>query len=151
SRVAVGPEPQMDEVERGRPFGQHLESTGVLLRRRLRVGGFYGHGVDLVRRERHASEQALAPVREVAVVISPPGEPLVDLRYVHTAPRDILPGEVAQHDPGRLAAADREDKRAAENRGRANLIGDELRRASSDLVGVSEYLYLHTGAPLCFR
>ena len=65
----------------------------------------------------------------VAVGIAGGRDALVDLEDMHVGPGNIFVGEIGQHDPRTLAAADRHDEAAARGDGRARIGGDDRSRA----------------------
>ena len=55
-------------------------------------------------------EQAFTQVREVPVGIARRRDPLVHVHNVHVLPGKLLRAQCAQHQPWRVAAADRDDE-----------------------------------------
>ena len=58
-------------------------------------------------------EKAFAQMGEIPVSMPRRSNPLVDLNDMNRGPRHVRGRERAQHDPGRMAAADSEDETSA--------------------------------------
>jgi hypothetical protein len=68
---------------------------GVLARRRPQVGIVDRHRVHLRRRQRHAGQERLADMREVAVGVAGRCHALVDLHQLQPGPGEVQPRQVA--------------------------------------------------------
>jgi hypothetical protein len=77
--VAVRSEAEMNQIEHRRRSGDRLKIPGVRGRRRLQVGNFHWHRVDLLRAQRNVLQKTFAQVGEVPVRISGGSDSLVDL------------------------------------------------------------------------
>ena len=107
--MAVGPEAEMDQVEHGRCAGHGFESSGVAGRGRRQVALLDRHGIQAVRRQRYARQEALAQMLEIAIGTVGGRHALVDLKDLELLPRHTLVDhERAQHQPRRPAAAQRQ-------------------------------------------
>ena len=80
---------------------------------------------------------------KIPVRISGRGHSLVDLKYMHTLPRNIFGCQRPQHDPRSVTAADGHRKAAARGDRRASIRGDDRRTGSRDGIGLIKYFELH--------
>ena len=83
-------------------------------------------------------EQALAQVSEVPIGVSRRRDALVDLEDVYIGPRQGLIGELTQHLPRGVTAADGHDEATARGAGRTRLLGGECGAGSRDRVGIGQ-------------
>src|SRR5215472_16194929 len=65
---------------------------------------------------------------------------------MHLVPRRILAGEVPQHEPGGVPAADGKDKSAARDDCVPPLSGDDYGRLAGDGIGIGKDFNLHRSA-----
>jgi hypothetical protein len=70
----------MNQIEHRRRSGDRLKIPGVRGRRRLQVGSFHRHRVDLLRAQRNVLKKAFAQVGKVPIRISGRSDSLVDLK-----------------------------------------------------------------------
>src|SRR5262245_14899509 len=89
-------------------------------------------------------EQALAQVCKVPIGISSGRDALVHLHYVNVLPREVFPGERAQHLPWSMAAANRHDKTPAIGHGIPRNRSNQNCRLVCDRIGISVNLNLHS-------
>ena len=94
--VAVGAEPEVDEVEAVREQARRTRPAAA-----SRSGSFTGMATHL----RRGLAQALAQVGEVPVGVAVGGDPFVDLEDLDRRPRDLLVGQLGEHRPRGLPPA----------------------------------------------
>src|SRR5215471_10370853 len=87
--MAVRAEAQMHEIQHGRCSANELESVGVAPSCAFEVSILYWHGVDLICRQGHTLQQALAQVREVSNRIISGRDAFVNLNNMHAFPCEV--------------------------------------------------------------
>ena len=88
-------------------------------------------------------EQALAQVSEVPIGVSRRRDALVDLDDVYIGPRQGLIGELTQHLPRGVTAADGHDEATARGDGRSRLAGGECGARPRDRIGIGQSVDPH--------
>ena len=87
-------------------------------------------------------------MREVAIRIAGGSHALVDLKDLHLVPGNIFGGQFAQHDPGRMAAAERDVEAAARRDGLRGIGGNECGSTFGDCFGIRQGFRLCMAPPL---
>ena len=111
--MAVRSEPQVNEIEHRRRAGDLAESPRILRGCRFQVGRFDRHGVDLFRTQWRVSSRLSRRCVRFLSGSSRGRNSFVHLHHVNGIPGNIFSGQIAEHDPRGVAAADGHDKSAA--------------------------------------
>lgn len=139
--MTVRPDTKMDKVEDRRRTGclcKHLSITrgcGVEIRQ------FYRHRMDLLIAQRGVFRQALPQVGRISVAVPQRGESLVHLDSVHTIPRNVFAGQLAEHLPRGTTTADGQDEATARHKGFPRLGGNEPGSRLGHGIGEDLHLY----------
>src|ERR1039458_2649105 len=142
--MSVGPHAEVREVKHRRRSGDLLKRLRILYGSRFQVRQFHRHGIDLLRRQRRMFEQACAQMCQVSIRISGGCDALVNLEDMHVFPRHFFVCQRAQHDPGRMTAADRHDEAPTGCNRSASVRRNGRRRGSCHRFGILKHFQLHS-------
>ena len=141
--MAIGPEPEVHEIERRRLPCHFLKHGGVATRRGFQIRLIDRHRVELPGGKRDAGDQTLEQLGQIAIGAPGRRDPLVDLEQMNKRPRNVDLREKLEHPPGRYAAADREHESASCGDRGPCLLGDYVRGPASDGLGARQDLDRH--------
>jgi hypothetical protein len=99
--------------------------------------------MDLIWAHGRMLKQAFSKVGEVSTRISGWSHALVDLKYMHAGPRDIVFSQRTQHDPGSVSAADSEGKASTRRDRSTSICGNHRRSCPRDGIGILKHFEVH--------
>ena len=142
-RVAIRPKTQMRQVKHGRRSQHIAQRGGVLFGRSIQIWQSHGHGVNLFAFDWSVSQQTLVEVRQVAVGISVGRYSLVNLKYLHCCPGNILVGQRTQHDPGSMTSTHCHRKLTSHGNCSASVGGNDGRCAFRRGLRIRQHFQCH--------
>jgi hypothetical protein len=141
--VAVRTQTEMHEIKLGRGTRDFAENRGVLIGSGAQVRRLDRHGMNLLCTKRNMLKQAFAQVGQVPLRMPVRSYTLIDLKYLHALPRNILVRQRPQHDPRCVTAADRQCEAATGRDRRSSFCRYDRRRSERDGVCVIKDFELH--------